>query len=184
MKSVRAGVLLAPGFEEIEAITPIDLLHRGGVEVTLVGVSERDVTGAHGVTVKTDALINEVAWEDYDAVILPGGMPGSKNLAESPEVQDLLVNMHQKKRVIAAICAAPALVLAPLGILDGRNAVCFPGLEKQAPQVAFLDQDTAVDDHVVTGRGAGKSGSFALEILALLKGRSIADEVGTRSLYL
>ena len=184
MNPVRVGVLLAPGFEEIEAITPIDLLHRGRVEVTVVGVSSLEVTGAHGITLLADALIGDVSWDDFDAVVAPGGMPGSKHLAASAEVQDVLVKMHRKKRVVAAICAAPALVLAPLGILDGRRAVCFPGLEDEAPGVTFLDQDTAVDGHVITGRGAGKSGLFALEILAVLKGRGIADEIGRRSLYL
>ena len=124
------AIVLADGFEEIEAITPIDFLRRADIEITAVGVGGTSVRGSHGITVAADISV-----ADYSAtpryVILPGGMPGAKNLAASTEVRGLLARVSKSSGVICAICAAPAVVLAPLGYLDGKRFTCYPELCRQ-----------------------------------------------------
>ncbi len=164
-------VILADGFEEIEAITPIDVLKRAGLEVTLAGLSSKTVAGSHGIKFQADILL-----EDYtglpDAIILPGGLPGAQNLAESPKVVELVKKMDQAKKIVGAICAAPALVLAPNGILNGRKATCYPGFEKNfSSQVDFSRERVIVDGHVVTSRGPGSALEFSLQLAEILVGK-------------
>ena len=168
-------VILADGFEEIEAITPIDVLRRAGLEVAVAGLSARTVTGAHGVTFQADLLLEN--YQDLpDAVVLPGGMPGAKNLGESKKVAEIVKNMNSQKKVIGAICAAPALVLVPTGILEGRKATCYPGFEKNFPAtVAFSPDRVVVDGHVITSRGPGSALEFALELVEHLAGRETSE---------
>lgn len=184
MSSKRAAVLLADGFEEIEAVTPIDLLRRGGVEVAVVGIARKDVTGSHGVTVSADVLLENFDDSGFDAVILPGGMPGSKNLAESPGVRKMVLAMHAQGKLVAAICAAPAVVLGPLGILDGKTASCYPGMESQAPNAEFSDAPVTADGNVITAQGPGKSAQFALAVLEYLAGADAARDIGKKSLFI
>lgn len=173
----KALVILANGFEEIEAIAPVDIMRRAGIEVTTAGLDAEMVTSSRHQTVFADSRFGEVSG-DYDAVILPGGMPGAKNLADSPPVKALVADLHSRGKVIAAICAAPALVLAPLGILDGKNATCFPGMEKEfGPQVRFQDQRVVVDGNVITSRAAGTAIGFSLAIVERLVGKAARDRV-------
>ncbi len=183
MNKKRAGILLAEGFEEIEAVIPIDLLRRGGVEVLIIGVTHREVTGAHGITITSDVLLENVDPQGLDAVILPGGMPGSSNLAESHGAAQLIKKLTISGKIVAAICAAPAIVLSPLGVLDGKEAVCYPGMESHAPQSAFKDKGVLVDGTLVTAQGPGKSAEFALALLEMLQGSDTARQVGTKSLF-
>ncbi|PIU39866.1 MAG: DJ-1 family protein, partial [Candidatus Omnitrophica bacterium CG07_land_8_20_14_0_80_50_8] len=123
-----ALIVLADGFEEIEAVTPIDVLRRAGIEVIVAGVGKREVTGAHDITVETDLMLEQYQGIP-DAVVLPGGMPGAANLNQSEALKDLLQKMKRAGKIIAAICASPAVVLAPNGILEGKKATCYPGFE-------------------------------------------------------
>ncbi len=179
----HAAVLLAEGFEEIEAITPIDLLRRGGVEVKLVGVTQQVVTGAHGITVNTDILLEEVHAEDLDCIVLPGGMPGSTNLAESDGAAQLIMQVFRAGKVVAAICAAPAVVLAPLGILEGRQATCYPGAETFAPGTSFSTLPLVRDGNLITAYGPGAAAEFAIAVLQALAGPERAHEVKSKALF-
>lgn len=168
-------IILAEGFEEVEAITPIDVLRRAGLEVTVAGLPEKVVTGAHGIKIQADILLSGYKGLP-DAVILPGGMPGAKNLAESLEVTDLVKKMNTNKKVVAAICAAPALALAPTGILKGRKATCYPGFEKNFPaSVEFSKERVVVDGHVITSSGPGSALEFSLELVEQLVGKEKAQ---------
>ncbi len=170
-------VVLADGFEEIEAITPIDVLKRAGLDVTIAGLSSKTVTGTHGIKFQTDLLLEEYK-NLPDAIILPGGLPGAKNLAESPKVIELVKKMDQAKKVVGAICAAPALVLAPNGILNGRKATCYPGFEKNfSLQINFSHERVIVDGHVITSRGPGSALEFSLQLVEVLVGKEHAKEL-------
>ena len=170
-------IILADGFEEIEAITPIDVLRRAGVEVILAGLSGKIITGAHGVKFQTDVTLDE--YKDLpDAIILPGGMPGAQNLGRSPKVAELVKKVNSQNKVVGAICAAPALALAPTGILNGKKATCYPGFEKDFPSsVTFSSDRVVVDGNIVTSRGPGSAFEFALELVEKLVGKEKAETV-------
>lgn len=177
MATKKVLVILADGFEEIEAITPIDVLKRADLDVIIAGLSSKTVSGSHGVKFQTDILL-----DDYkglpDAVILPGGLPGAKNLAESQKVRELVKKMNQEKKIVGAICAAPALVLAPNGILNGRKATCYPGFEKNfSSEVNFSHERVIVDGHVITSRGPGSALEFALQLVEVLAGKEKAESL-------
>lgn len=181
----KAVVLLAQGFEEIEAIVPIDILRRGGVEVTIAGVMGKSVTGAHSINIEADTRLTRVEdFLDYDAVVLPGGMPGSKNLADSWEVNELVIQCFNEGKIVAAICAAPAVVLARLGLLEGRKAVCYPGAEEFAPDSVFGEQPCIRDENLITARGVGYASDFGLAILSALEGEAKAQEIGSATLFI
>ncbi len=170
-------VILADGFEEIEAVTPIDVLRRAGLDVTVAGVGKRQIKGAHGVTVSADVTIEDYK-ETPDAVVLPGGMPGAANLGKSAAVQSLLKKMNAEKKNIAAICAAPAMVLAPSGLLAGRQATCYPGYENQlGPSVRFSDERVVHDGNITTSKGPGSAFEFSLELVRQLAGSAASDEL-------
>ncbi len=174
----KALVILASGFEEIEAVTPIDLLKRAGIDVTVCGVGEKSITGGRAkITVVTEKNIADIS-EDFDAIILPGGMPGAANLAASPKVNELITKAHQTKKIIAAICASPVIVLTPLGILKNKTATCFPGMEKDFhPTTTFKKQSTVVDGNIITSQGAGTSFDFSLKIIEQLLGIEAVKKV-------
>ncbi|MBL7006126.1 MAG: DJ-1/PfpI family protein [Spirochaetia bacterium] len=181
----RAVLFLADGFEEIEAVIPIDILRRGGVEVTLAGVRGKLITGAHGIRIEADEEI--ISFEDYleyDAVVIPGGMPGSKNLSDSQEVNKLIISMFNSNKIVGAICAAPAVVLGRLGVLEGKTAVCYPGAEAYAPDSVFADYPVVTDGNLITAQGAGYAAEFGLEILKAIQGAAAAEEVGQATLFI
>jgi 4-methyl-5(b-hydroxyethyl)-thiazole monophosphate biosynthesis len=174
----RAIVLLAEGFEEIEAITAIDILRRAGADVTVAGVSGIKITGSHGITVLADKRIEE-AGIDFDACVLPGGMPGSTHLAASEKVTNLIQTLHSQGKIIAAICAAPSVVLAPLGILKGISATGFPGTEKNFCADTTIKKDAVVvDANIITGRGPATALLFALAIVEKLIDTPTAEKLG------
>src|SRR3989338_3214373 len=143
--SKKVLVILADGFEEIEATAPIDVLRRAGLEVTVAGLKDKVITGAHGLKFQADITLNQCK-ELPDAVILHGGMPGAQNLGNSKEVLEILKKMNSQNKLIGAICAAPALVLAPSGILEGKKATCYPSFEKNFPSsVRFSEARVVVD---------------------------------------
>ncbi|MDR0601193.1 MAG: DJ-1/PfpI family protein [Treponema sp.] len=169
--SKKAIVLLAEGFEEVEAVTPIDYLRRAGVDVTSAAIGRsRTVTGAHGVEITADALFADLAGKSgaWDALILPGGGPGSKNLAASGETAALVTAMAASGKIVAAICASPAVVLAPLGILKGRTFTCYPGMESGVRGARWSSGPVVIDGNVITSRGAGTAGAFAAALIGVL----------------
>lgn len=175
---------LADGFEDIEALAPLDILKRGGVEVVTVSVMGRkDVVSAHGVTMMADTLIDECAFCDADLLFLPGGMPGATNLNECEPLRKALQEHHENGRLVAAICAAP-LVLGGLGMLSGRNATCYPGFENTLTGANYTAELVTVDGNIVTGEGPAAALPFGYQLLRMLKNDTIAQEVAAGMRYL
>ncbi len=172
-----AVVVLAEGFEEIEAVTPVDILRRAGLTVTLAGLGKTQIKGANGITLHADMTLESFTGLP-DAVVLPGGALGASNLGESAAVKALLTRMRDAKKLIAAICASPAMVLARQGFLDGKKATCYPGYEKNfSSRITFSDARVVVDGNVVTSRGPGTSLEFSLELVRLLVGEDVAADI-------
>lgn len=169
-------VFLANGFEEVEALTPVDVLRRGGVDVKTVGIGGKTVTGSHHIPVTADLSEDEVDFAALSGVVLPGGMPGTRNLDASETVKKALAAANEKGALIAAICAAPS-VLGHNGLLKGKRATCFPGFESELTGATLCDDLAVTDGNVVTGKGAGAALPFALALLAYLKGADVADTV-------
>lgn len=179
--SKRVVVLIADGSEEVEAITPIDFLRRAGIEVVVAGVGSVDVTGGHAIRITADIPADD-APTDVDAVIVPGGMPGAENIAGSEAATSLIRSLFDRGKLVAAICAAPAVVLAPNGILDGKRFTCFPGYEERVTTGTFTTERVVRDGAVITSRGAGTAAEFAVEVIRFLLGDAAADEVRDRTL--
>ena len=175
----KVYVFLADGFEDIEALAPIDILRRGGMDVVTVSVMDYQlVESAHGVSVMADALFDDVeSFSDADLLVLPGGMPGATNLAAHQVLNEMLVEQNKRGGGVAAICASPAVVLGPLGLLSGRDAVCYPGMERLVSGVRWGVKPVAVDDNIVTGNGPSAASTFALAIVAQTLGREASLEV-------
>ena len=168
-------MFLANGFEEIEALLPLDLMRRVGLEVTTVGIGGKDITGSHGITVKADITDSDLADNAPECVILPGGMPGTKNLDASPVVHKALDDALENNSLICAICAAP-MILGKRGILRGKKATCFPGFEEYL-EGATVGGRAVRDGQVITGIGMGAALEFGIEIVAALKGREEAEKL-------
>lgn len=178
----RACVLLADGFEEIEAITPIDFLRRAGVELLTLGVTGVKVNGSHGIVVMTDASIDK-APPDFDAVIVPGGMPGARNLAANPLVIDFIQRHYARGALVAAICAAPAYVLhGACNLLQGRRFTGYPGTEKLVSGGVFIAERVVQDGNIITSQGAGTAAEFSLAIITELVGAEAADQLAFSTL--
>ncbi|MDR0760219.1 MAG: DJ-1/PfpI family protein [Treponema sp.] len=177
--SMKALVFLADGFEEVEAVTPIDYLRRAGITVTTASVSgSKTVTGAHSLPVIADTLITELTEGSvWDVIVCPGGMPGAANIAASPSARSLLKAQAERGRWIAAICASPAVVLAPLGILQGRRFTCYPGMEDRVADAHWSAGSVVADGNIITSRGAGTAGRFAVAIIAWLLSQKDADKI-------
>ncbi len=175
--SKKALILLAEGFEEVEAIIPVDFLRRCEVEVTVAGLGALEVKGAHGVEIIADKVFSGEE-ELPDVLILPGGLPGAEKLASSHEVRQFLLKMNDEKKLIAAICASPALVLSPADILKTRRATCYPGLERNfTTDIEHSKDDVVQDGHILTGRGPGKAFAFSRRIAEILVGEEKASLV-------
>ncbi len=180
----KVVVLLAEGFEEIEAVVPVDILRRGGVAVTLAGVGGDVVTGAHGITLDADIVAEEISPDTFDGVVLPGGIPGANNLAESEVVGNILDKMEKNNSLIAAICASPALVLSPRGLLKNKKATGYPGSEFTFfDTIHYSEERVVTDGAFITSRGPGTALPFALAILEYLQGKETAAEVSSAVLF-
>lgn len=167
---------LAPGFEEIEALTVVDILRRAKIEVILAGLQPGCVTGAHNICVIPETIIDAVNAGAFEMIVLPGGQPGSDNLNADPRIHALLNEFAAKEKLIGAICAAP-IVLAAVGLLNGRKATCYPTYRDQL-HGSFLEEAPVVSDGaIITSRGPGTALLFGLEIAARLAGRHTADEI-------
>lgn len=158
---------LANGFEEVEALAPVDILRRGGVEVTTVSITgDRVATGAHGIPVVADATFEDIAdFSDADALLLPGGLPGATNLNDHEGVRAALLAQDRSGKCVAAICAAP-MVLGSIGILQGKTATCYPGFDKYLTGATYTGEMVTVDGNIVTGKGPGASFAFGYAILS------------------
>ncbi len=176
-----AVVVLADGFEEVEAATPIDLLRRSGVKVVVAGLASLTVVGARGISFVCDATLAELS-QPWDALILPGGMPGAKNLADSPLVKRWVDQSLERGSWVAAICAAPALVLGAQGYLKDRNYTCYPGNETVVQGGHPSTDAVVVDGPYVTSRGVGTAPAFALKLVELLVGSEAAQTVAKATL--
>jgi len=173
----RAIIVFAEGFEEIEAVTPADVLRRAGVEVELVGLEAEEVTGAHGVTFKMDRVLGRN--EEADAIILPGGLPGAEHLAASERLADILTAQAKRGGIVAAICASPAYVLAKHGLLKGRRATCYPSCRgRLGGDTTYVDEPVVKsDNNIITSQGPGTALAFALALARELAGPAKADEL-------
>ena len=171
------AVFLAHGFEEIEAITQIDVLRRGEIDVIVVSITDNyNVQGKHKITVIADKLFSEVDFDKIDMLILPGGAIGVKNLFKHEGLNNLLVQFDKNKKPIAAICAAP-MILNELGILNGKNAICYPACEDDLTNAVITNEPVVVDQHIITSKGIGTALDFSLEIVKHYKGKEKAFQM-------
>lgn len=174
--------LLADGFEETEAITPIDMLRRARCEVVTVGVTGKTVTSSHGIPMVADITIDEVDVAAAQGVILPGGLKGTQNLDASEAVHALINTVAEKGGAVAAICAAPS-VLGKMGLLRGRKAVCYPGFEEYLTGAVTPDEQAVTDGNIITAKGAGASLEFGYELIKYFKGAEKADEIASQIIW-
>ena len=177
----RVAVLLADGFEEVEAITPIDFLRRAEVEVVVLGVTGEEVTGGHGIRVRSDLHVTAFSGE-LDGIVLPGGTAGAKNIAASDAALMLIRRCLSAGQLVAAICAAPGVVLGSHGLLEGRRFTCYPGVESGVSGAIFSEERVVVDGNVITSRGPGTSAEFALAIIRYLVGVEAAATLARKTL--
>ena len=181
-------LFLAEGFEEVEAVTPVDFLRRAGVEVVTVGIGGSRVSGAHGIRIEADTVLPDISdvsktAEGYDGLVFPGGMPGAENIAAEKIVSELIEAFNARGRIIAAICASPGVVLAGTGVLDGRKATCYPGFESRFPGSARPSEDRVViDGNIITSRGPGTAAEFSIELIRQLAGDKAAEQIKTGTL--
>ena len=169
-------VFLANGFEEVEALAPVDILRRAELEVKTVGVGGKTVTGSHGITVTADIEEKDVTTDDMEMMILPGGMPGTLNLERSPIVTVCAEYCVRNDVYLAAICAAPS-ILGHMGLLKDREAICFPGFEGELRGAKISDKPVCVDGKIITAKGMGVSTEFGLTLAALMAGQHEADHI-------
>lgn len=178
----RISVHLAEGFEEVEAISIIDVLRRADLDVVVVSVTGKtEVTGAHQINVVADALFENMNYDQVDMIVLPGGIPGATNLDAHSGLKDMIRKFDTDKKSLAAICAAP-LVLGNLGILNGKQAVCYPGYEKYLKGAEVLTIPVVESGNVITGRGAGVSMKFALKIVEKMVSQEKAEVLAKQML--
>lgn len=177
-------IFLADGFEEIEALTVVDMLRRAGIEIKTASVkAETDVMGSHSIPVRADITLEDVEWDSADMLVFPGGMPGTRNLSECDELMKRLDERAAKNGDIAAICAAPALLFGDRGLLKGKKAICYPGMEDHL-NGADVTYDTAVTDgNIITSRGLGTAIDFALAIITKLISGEKASEIAKSVVY-
>ena len=176
-------VHLAEGFEEIEALTIVDLLRRAGIDAETVSVTgQLVVAGAHGVKAVADILFEDAVYGDCEMIVLPGGMPGSTNLDAHEGLREKIYSFNNQGKWLAAICAAP-MVFGHAGILKGRKATCYPGMEANLEGAECVEDSVVVDKKVITSRGPATAMPFALRLIEELKGKEAADEIARGLLY-
>ncbi len=182
MKAQTSYIFLAPGVEEVEATATIDALRRADIPVTVVAVSDNlQVKGATGQTLVADALISDVNTADADWLIIPGGDPGAQNLFANSDLRDKIVAHYNNNGRIASICAGPAVVLAPLGVLKSKKATCYPGLGDAINSNGgeYVKQTVVADQNLITSEGPGTTLPFAIEIIRETKGDKVAESVAS-----
>ena len=173
---MNVAIILADGFEEIEAITCVDVLRRAGVQTKTLALKDTRVKGANGVIVEADTLLSDEQGTLFDMLVLPGGLPGAEHLRDDDRVIDMLLRHQEAGKYTSAICAAP-IALAKAGILKNKKATCYPGFEKDLSDAQHVDSRVVVDGKVVTSKGPGTSLEFALALVNELKGSQVTDEL-------
>ncbi len=175
-------MFLADGFEEVEALAPLDILRRAGVEVSTVGVTGAYVTGAHDIVVKADIELADIKKEELDAVILPGGLGGTNNMNASSEVKEIVQYAADNNKLVCAICAAPS-ILGEMGLLDGKEATCYPGFEDTFKGGKYIKKSVVKYNNFITSDGMGSAYKFGFEITAALCGKEAADKIKEQIQY-
>lgn len=166
---------MANGFEDVEALAPLDILRRGGQDVVTVSITGSEfVTSAHSVTLKADAVFENVDLSDADLLMLPGGMPGSTNLNAHEGLRNAIVEHYEAGKPIAAICAAP-MVFGSLGLLEGKRATCYPGCEATMKGATYTRELVTIDGNIITGEGPAAAFPYGYAILEILAGKEVAD---------
>ncbi|MFV0592064.1 MAG: DJ-1 family glyoxalase III [Draconibacterium sp.] len=174
---MKIAVHLAEGFEEIEAISIIDVLRRANLDTTVVSVTgSLIVTGSHQIKVTADQVFEHIDYSKIDMLILPGGMPGAANLKSHSGLREQILNFNDNKKPLAAICAAP-MVLGNLGLLKNKKATCYPGFEDELHGAIITGNEVEQAENIITGKGAGVAIEFALKIVEVLKGKELSDEL-------
>ncbi len=170
-------ILLGNGFETVEALAPADLLRRAGVDVALVGVEDKTVVSGQQVTVQADLLLNEVSYDDMEMLVLPGGLGGVDVISKSIPAITMIQKAEEQGHWVAAICAAPT-ILGRLGLLDRRHATVYPGMEEDMLSAVVTGNQRVVrDGRIITGQAAGSAFDFALELVKVLRGKAVAEQV-------
>ena len=179
----RVGIFLADGFEEIEGLTVVDILRRAGIDISMISINgKKKVTGAHGIALDTDEDIVQCDLDKLDMLVLPGGMPGTMNLAACEKLTEALKKADQEKRGIAAICAAPS-VLGACGILNGKKATCHPGFEEKLTGASVSYDNVVTDGNVITSRGMGTVIDFGLAIVSYFGSEELVEDVRKHLVY-
>lgn len=177
------AVFFANGYEEIEALTVVDLTRRAGIETWMVSITEeKAVTGSHSITVSMDKTLEEVDFEQVDMIVLPGGMPGTLNLEACEPLMEKVKEFDKTGKYISAICAAPT-VFGHLGLLNGKKACCYPGMEDGLVGAEVTYESTAMAGHILTSRGMGTAIDFGLQIIARFQGQDAADDMAKKIVY-
>ena len=177
------AVFFAEGYEEIEALTVVDLTRRAGIETWMVSVTgEKTVTGSHGIAVSMDKTLEEVDFHKVEMIVLPGGMPGTLNLESCETLTEQIKSFAEQRKYLGAICAAPT-VFGKLGVLKGRKACCYPGMEEQLTGAEVGFDSCIISEHIVTSRGMGTAMDFGLQIVALFQGKEEADKLAKAVVY-
>ena len=179
----KTAIFLADGFEEIEALTVVDLLRRAGIEITTASIMGRNlVSGSHGINVEADVLFDEVDFDSLDMLILPGGLPGTTNLDEYAPLKEKIREFNDNGKKLAAICAAPT-VYGQMGILKGKKACCYPGRESDLLGADVQTSEVTKDGNFITSRGMGTAIPFGLAIIEEFQGKAAADEMAKKIVY-
>ena len=177
----KVNVYLADGFEEVEGLTVVDLLRRAGIETDMVSIMGRkEITGARKIPVLADKLFEEQ--DDPDVIVLPGGMPGTLHLKAHEGLADLIRKADKEGKLLAAICAAPT-IYGEMGLLEGKNATCYPGMEDKLLGANWQEQPVGVDGNFVTSRGVGTAIAFALTLVTILKDEETAKSLANSIVY-
>ena len=179
----KLGIFMADGCEEIEGLTVVDLVRRAGIEIEMISVSgEKNVTGSHKIAFQTDVSKADADFASYDGIVLPGGMPGTTHLMEDETVNRVIKEFAQDGKLVAAICAAPS-VLGNAGLLEGKTATCYPGVEGKLTGANFVTNSVAKDGNIITSRGMGTAIDFAAALIARLQDEKKAEEIKASIIY-
>lgn len=178
----KIAVVLSPGFEEIEAVTVIDILRRAGIDVVTAGLNNGWITGSHNIAIMCDTEISKVFASDFDGIVLPGGQPGSDNMKNTPAVLALLQEFNNENKLVAAICAAPT-VLLDAGIINNTRVTSYPAEKNRFSQSQYSEENVVVDRNIVTSRGVGTAIEFSLKLVEILAGTDASTELAKRIVY-